>query len=754
MRHVARSAGSPFASWSRAKRLVALAGLLAGTLLTATGSAADGERIGLVLGGGGARGAAHVGVLRVLERERIPIHAIAGTSVGAIIGGLYAAGYSADEIEQIIEGIDWQDLFRDQPSRESLPMREKEVDLALVSNVEIGVREGRLSTPTELVQGQKLDLLLRRLLLPVSSIDDFDALPTPFRAIATDVARVEPVVFSSGDLALAIRASMAVPGAFAPVPFENTLLVDGGFVDNVPISVARSMGVDRLIVVNVGEPLAPPSKVHNSLQILMQVVSRLMQDRTNAQIAALWNDDVLLVPELGELTSASFPRAPEGFDAGETAAIERLDQLRSMSVSEPSYVAWQAERSQRRDGVPAVQFAEVRGDRSATAALVEDHIDVEPGEPLDVTALERDVAGAYGRGTYERISYRFIERDGATGLEIVPVDKAWGPLFFRPGLQINDDFTGGDDYQLNVEARLTGLTARGAEWRSLLEIGRVFGLTSDFYLPFGRRGAWFVKPLASYTEIDQPLPFQQSVIAEYRVKSLHGELELGRDIGDRLRLSVALVRGQDNADLRIGPPTLPTDLVADTGGVRASVLWDDLDSVRFPSRGSRVEISYSGFDTALGSQQDGDLTRITADVAFSAGANSLVLGARGWLAKRPIDAYQNTAYLGGLANLSGLAERELIGLQQLLVRGIYYRRLGAESQALFSVPMYLAASLEGGNVWNDYDDVSFGDLLGAGSVFLGIDLPIGPLQLGYGRAFDGRQSFYLMIGSLYRPRFR
>jgi NTE family protein len=734
--------------------------IIAGTVGTAqVFAAADadplaGERIGLVLGGGGARGAAHIGVLKILERERIPVHAIAGTSVGAIIGGLYAAGYSPREIEEIVTGIDWQDIFRDSPSRAMLPMRQKEVDLALVSNFEIGIRDGSLTAPTELVQGQKLDLLLRQLVLPVSSVTDFDKLPTPFRAIATDVARIEPVVFSEGDLALAMRASMAVPGAFAPVHYEGTLLVDGGFVDNVPISVARSMGVDRLIVVNVGEPLAPPESIRNSFQIVMQAVSRLMQDRTNAQLAALWDGDVLLVPELGDLTSASFPRVAEGFDAGEQAARAELAELRTMSVSAASYRAWQGERTRRRGQIPDVDFVAIDGTESATAELVADRIEIAPGAPLDVAELEQDIGGAYGRGTYERISYRFAERNGSTGIEVAPVDKEWGPLYFRPGFQIDDDFKGNENYQFNLETRLTGLTSKGGEWRSLIELGRIFGLSTELYLPFARRGDWYIRPLVSYTELDQPLSLGSSTFAEYRVGSWTGELELGRDFNDRFRVSIAAVRGQDDADLKVGLDLFPTDILADIGGVRAALLWDDLDSIRFPSRGSRVELSYTSFDEALGSDGDGDLTRLSADVALSHGANTVVLGLRTSLAKNPAAAFQTNSFLGGLANLSGLAERELLGDQQLLVRGIYYRRLGYDSKALLTLPMYLAASLEGGNVWQDYDEVSFDDLIGAASLFFGVDLPIGPLQVGFGQTFDGRHSFYVTIGSLFRPRFR
>jgi NTE family protein len=277
--------------------------------LPAAGSLPEGERIGLVLGGGGARGAAHIGVLKVLEREHIPVHAIAGTSVGAIVGALYATGRSPEEIEKLIESIDWSDLFRDSPDREAQPMRQKETDLGNLANVEIGVNEGGLSYPSSLVRGQKMGLLMRSWFSGRSAMKSFDDLPIPFRSVATDIGVVKPVVFSSGDLALAVRASMAVPGAFAPVQHDGKVLVDGGIVDNVPIDVVRTMGVDRLIIVDVGSPLLPAESVDSGPKILLQMISGLMIARTEEQLRAMSPGDVYLRPELGAMSSADFPGA-------------------------------------------------------------------------------------------------------------------------------------------------------------------------------------------------------------------------------------------------------------------------------------------------------------------------------------------------------------------------------------------------------------------------------------------------------------
>lgn len=725
-------------------------------LATCMGSLAqaESERIGLVLGGGGARGAAHIGVLKVLERERIPIHAITGTSVGSIVGGLYAAGYSPDEIEQAIGSIDWIDIFHDGTARRERPMRQKETDIGIVANLEVGLDDGNLRFPTTLVRGQKLGLWLRRMFLGRGKVENFNDLPIPFRCVATDIGEVKPVVFQSGDLALAVRASMAVPGAFAPVKHEGRVLVDGGIVNNIPIDVAREMGVDRLIVVDVGQPLAPAESVQSGVQVLVQMVSGMMRDRTQQSLSKLGSRDVLLRPEMGPLTSASFQEAIEGVDAGEKAALAAVEQLREMTVSEAEYQAWQ--RTQRESYSPpkTVAFVDVEASQSATSEFVHDRLSAKPGEPLDLKALENDITGSFGRGTYESISYHMdTDEQGRPGVRVVPVDASIGRTLFRAGLQIDDDFAGNSDYQLNLEGRVTSLTEKGGEWRTLVGLGRVLSIGTDVYLPFAQRGNWFVAPSIEYSALNQPLVAEGDTVAQYRLTTYGGAFKIGRDIGDRLQLSASLVRSRARADLKVGLPEFAELDSEDVGGVEAGILWDSLDNVRFPRHGMRTEIGYTMFDTSLGSDQDGDLLRVSFDKAYSFGRNTVMLGGRASISTDETGALQTLATLGGLTFLSGLSERELIGTQMLFFRGIYYRRLTRQS-LLFDLPVYLAGSLEAGNAWLDRADVSTGDLIKAGSVFLGLDLPIGPLQLGYGRTFDGRDAVYLSFGSLVLPNYR
>ena len=202
-----------------------------------------------------------------------------------------------------------------------------------------------------------------------------------------------------------------------------------------------------------------------------------------------------------------------------------------------------------------MEFVTVDDSRSRTAEFVRDRIGLEAGEPLDTKQLESDIAGAFGRGTYDSISYRLAKDErGRQGVEVTRWTVRWDRLVFRAGLQINDDFEGTDDYQLNLETRLTGLNSKGAEWRTFLGIGRVASIATDLYLPFGERGNWFATPEIAYAALNQPLIVDGIDVAQYRVESWLGSLRLGRDFGDRLRLSAAVMRGEDRAVRQIGSP--------------------------------------------------------------------------------------------------------------------------------------------------------------------------------------------------------
>ena len=718
--------------------------------IAATPAAADPDCVGLVLGGGGARGIAHIGVLKVLERERIPVCAISGTSMGAIVGGLYASGYDAAELEKIVGAIDWADMFTDDPPRADLPMERKDEDFRHLLDLEIGYRDGRLGFPVGLVRGQKLMLLLRRLTLSTWRDENFDALPIPFRAVSADIVTGNKVVFSDGDLALAIRASMSVPGAFAPVKVGQQLLVDGGMAENVPIDEMRAMGMQPMIVVDVGSRLLGEDELTNPAVILDQMITALMTEKTERSLATLDASDVLIRPDLGDITSAQFNRVAEAVAVGQRAAEAMLPQLRRYAVSPERHAALRA-RQHRRDFDPGlVAFLDVEPGHTpsatrqvawATEALV--------GQPFDVDKAEHAIGRAYGDGRFEQIGYRLVQRHGQTGLEVIPAQKPW-TAFGRIGLQLDDNFNGRNNYLLSAELSFNDVNRFGGKWRNLVQLGRVTGLRSEFTQPFGAGGAFYLKP--SMEIRGDSLPFVldgNNQTAEYRLVRRQLDIEAGYSPWPQWRIGLAAIGGKDRARRIIGGDDSFASRAESFAGLRLSATWDTLDSVSFPTRGVRANFELLSLQPWAGTTLEGEVARLSVDWARSWDRYHLLLGTRLASALDDDGFFQAQTFMGGFLNLSGFGERSLAGNQAAFARAVLYRRVG-DTTRIFAMPMFVGGSLEAGNVWDNRDAIDFGSMFVGGSVFVGFDTPLGPLLLGYGRNDADAASWYLTFGSLLR----
>src|SRR5579863_9649323 len=325
----------------------------------ATRAAPARPRVGLVLSGGGARGATHIGVLKMLDELHVPIDVIAGTSMGAVVGGLYASGMSGEQIEQAMASVDWQSAFRDRLRRTELGWRRKEEDRDFLVNLPLGLHGRKLIIPEGLVQGEKLTQTLRQLTLPVGTITDFDALPTRFRAVATDLETGEAVILKDGDLTTAMRASMSAPGVFAPVEYRGQLLVDGGLAENLPVEVARAMDVDVLIVVDAGFPLQPRKDLVSLPSITNQVLAILLRRDSERQLKTLSPADIVVSPQLGDFSSYDFQDTLQIVNAGQRAADAVADRLAALVVPDDQYTRYLAARQAVRSGLPTVAFVEV-----------------------------------------------------------------------------------------------------------------------------------------------------------------------------------------------------------------------------------------------------------------------------------------------------------------------------------------------------------------------------------------------------------
>ena len=710
------------------------------------GNAEPRPRIGLVLGGGGARGAAHIGVLKELERLRIPVDAIAGTSMGAIVGGLYATGVNAEELEQLVSSLDWSSALSDTPAREHLSFRRKQDEREFPIHFELGLRGTDLLLPKGVIQGQKLGLLLRELTLHAAHISDFDNFPIPFRAIASDIVAGEAVVMDSGDLAMAIRASMSVPGVFAPVRVDGRLLVDGGLIGNLPIDVMQQMGVDIVIAVDVEFPLYKSEELGSVLTISEQMLTILIRKETLRQIDALTPSDILIRPELGIYASADFAHIAETIQPGQQAVLDRAERLQELSLSESDWMSYLSRRTLRPNENDELAFVRVVHDGKLAPEVLESRLSVHAGDKINADILAQNADRLYGLQLYEHVEYRLIDEDGGTGVEYRATAKSWGPNFLQFGVSIENDFEGSTGFNLSARLTKAGLNKLGAEWRTDLQLGTDPALLTEFYQPLSFDSRLFVAPRLEIRQFNLDAFALNDTIARYRVSAGDLSLDFGRELGTIGEFRLGVYRGIGEARVKVGDPTLP-NFDFETGGAFARLRFDTVDNSRFPRAGMLADIHWNLSRPGLGADHKFDTIEGEFSQTWSRGKSSLQLGLGYSTTLSSDNTLQDFFPMGGFLRLSGLERGEISGPHAALARLVYYRQIGDTTGDLFETPIYLGFSAEAGNVWQTREEIGFDTMQINGSVFAGLDSYFGPVYLAAGFAENGRTNFYLFVGA-------
>ena len=654
-------------------------------------------KIGLVLSGGAARGLAHVGVLKALEEQGIQIDAIAGTSMGAVIGGLYASGYKIDELEKLALGIDWQEALSDAPAREDVPFRRKQDDRDFLVKQQLSFRDdGSLGLPLGVIQGQNLALLLESLLAHSSDIRDFDKLPIPFRAVATDIVNGEKVVFRKGHLPQVIRASMSIPAVFAPVEINGQLLVDGGMVDNIPVDVAREMGVDMVIVVDIGTPLRGRKQLNTVFDILNQSITLMTRSNSEIQLASLKPDDILIQPALASYGATDFGRSQDIINAGYRATQILEKRLASL----------------RHDS--STQLAEARSPEERTPVI---------------TAIR-------------------IENDSKIGdLVISARGKRSGTDYLRLGLNLSDDMRGDSAFNIGASYRINGINTLGAEWLTRVQIGDKQELYSEFYQPLDAGSRYFVAPYINAQSQNVEAILDNDPIAEYRLERYGFGLNFGRQIGNSGEIRLGVGEAWGKADVRIGERDLPSTSFNE-GFYDLKYSFDSLDNVYFPHSGEDISLSVRQFEPGLGSDERYRQWEFNLDKALSSGPDTWILGGRYGRTLDKANVVTSSFLLGGARQLSGFREDGISGQNISLMRAVYYRRLTPRSYLPFDFPLYAGASLERGRAWNNDNEFDSG-YINAASIFIGFDTPLGPLNFSYGFNDDDQKALYLNLGQTF-----
>jgi len=702
-------------------------------------------RICLALSGGGARGAAHIGVLKVLEELRVPIDCIAGTSMGALVGGAYATGMNVAAMDVFTHRITTELLLQEDPPRKERSMRRKEDDYSAYITPDLGVSKDGLSFGKGLVSGVGLETVLREL-AQVKGYLRFDDLPIKYRAVATDLVTGKAVIFSDGEIANVMRASMSVPGAVAPAEIGDMVLVDGMLTQNLPVETALAMGADVVIAVNVGTPLLRRDQLRGFLSVTSQMLSILTEQNVQTSLGKLRPTDILISPSLDEFTTGDFDRLPEIAPRGEAAAREVEAQLARLSLPEPEYRALR-ERQQVQvvadlRPVDEIRFTQLHHVNPVAARAA---MDTEPGKPIDQSTLDRDMRRLYGTGYFEHVNYSFLEEQGRRILVVDAVEKTWGLDYLRFGLGLSSDLSGHAYFNLIGSYRKTWLNSLGAEWRTTVQMGRPSGLLTEFYQPLRAQGDFFVAPrLVAERRLEYVYLGDQS-LASYDVSSLLAGVDLGAAFGRYGEARIGLYRGSLKNSLDSGSPILtPTEQDVAQGGAGFRLLFDQVDSVHFPREGWRAGARIFASRAQLGA--DDSYTKWDTDgiIAYSLGEHTFSAAWKfgGKLGDNPLPAYDLFQW-GGFLQQSGYSNGQLLGARLSYGRLLYYHRL---LRGTIFEGAYGGVSLEAGQMENPLVPLSPTGLLLSAALFAATDTPLGPIYLGYGRAKDGNSSWYLFLG--------
>ena len=738
-----------------ARCVVRLGILFAGFLCVAahaqTPAAPARPKIGLALSGGGARGAAHIGVLKVLEEMKIPIDYIAGTSMGALVGASYASGTSIEELEKRLESADWDDLFTDTSPRPDRSFQRKEEDLSGLMKLELGFKEGSIRLPAGAISGQKLDSLFSIVTRNAPGVTDFDRMPIPFRAVATDAETGKMVVFKKGRLPDVMRASMSVPGAIAPFPIGTNIYLDGGLTRNLPIDVVREMGADIVIAVNIASPLLKRKQIQSIVDVSLQMINILTEQNMQASLASLTDKDTLITPPLDVIGSTDFALVAQAIAIGASAMREKAPLLQSLAVSAGEFSAHRATQIARMERAftsnDKIDEVRVTGLVRANEDELKRTLNVEPGDAVDFRKLNIGVSQAFGTGYFERVNYSLNKENGRNILIINAREKQWGPNYLRFGLTLGADSIGEGRFNMLMRYQQTQFNDAGAEWRHDVVLGRDRRFFSQFQQPFAGTGianSFSVLPSVEFAR--RPLDIFQDGrrLAQYQVSSTAATLALGADIGRNAIVRIGVSRGSANTLINTGSLESPDEKFRE-GGVRLRAQFDNLDDPSFPRAGRAATLDYYTSLAAFGATSNYRKLEATYQDQISFGRHTFSGGlryGRGYGSALPVfDQFS----LGGFLQLSGYRPGELLGGQVAFGRLTYYQRM-SNLQNPFGKNVYLGLSAEAGRIRNNFRNLSDSETKNSVGLFAGFDTVLGPIYLGYGRTQERATNFYLFLG--------
>lgn len=701
-------------------------------------------KIGLVLSGGGAKGAAHIGVLKVLEANNVPIDYIVGTSIGSYIGAWYALGYSPSQVEDIMLNTYWNKGFSDFIPRENLLYEDKQLRDKYNLTFRLGYSDGKLKMPTGLFLGQSAQQLLKLSTDAVGLFDSFDDLAIPYRAVAADISTSEVVVLSSGSITQAMKASSAVPGALEPVEIDGRLLVDGMIANNMPVDVVRAMGADIIIAVDIGSSLLAKDQINSTVDILGQLSTILTINTTNHQKSLLKEGDILIRPDIDDLNPTDFSILDIALEKGKKAALEHLTQIRELSVTNKEFAQYRFAKKQKSSAWmlpifhPVINI-EYDNQSMVELSIIKKHFSIATGDVVSKELLEEAIDRVYALNRFDYVNAEFVDSEEGRTVVLTTKAKSWGPNYLHFGFDWQGDLSKTSMVSLDFSYLLTDITKNGGQWKNALSIGWESVISTEFYQPLNKQQNVFSRIRAQYKEDkfaenkfdeDQLRPELRNRFAELR-------LGVGYHYHDYGVSEVGFVG--EIGTVRFNK-AFYDELDYDSLGAYLSFGYDTLNSINFPTQGNKVLFeAYLRKDNYQHNQfenNDDTSLELKLDWRGALGLGHHTFVGIGSLATVISDNDFSLRYseLGGFLNLSGYQKDALIGAHKLFGAVVYQYDLGRELPGGTGLPLYLGTSLETGNVWGLKESISIDELVTSGSIYLGTDTAFGPAVIGVGYA--------------------
>jgi NTE family protein len=707
-------------------------------------------KIGLALSGGGARGLAHIGVLRELERKRIPIDYIAGTSMGSIIGGLYATGMSTDDLEWVVRSIDWDRVLRPTTDRKKQQYSAKQADKDYFVDLELGLSKSGPKTSTGFAGGQQLMLELQRIVGSIKT-QKFDDYPIPFRAVASDLNAAEPYIINHGDLAMAMRASMAVPLVFGPVLHQGRFLADGGILNNLPVDVVKQMGADIVIAVNIASPLSTIDEKSSVISVSYQSVDIALVQNT---IKSLGLADIVIAPELKDLGASDFQKYKEFIKAGVDGVISKSIVLDHLQLNKNDYFTSIDSRNILRQEIPkAIDFISFVGNkRTSTERLSQKSkyilnktfITSEIQDLADELAVDNDIL---------TVTYKVISNDkNQQGIEFTIEEKSWGPDYIKFGLKVADDFDSNTRISLLARHHRYNINRKGGEWINDFSVGSVLQWKSELNQPLDFADKYFASanlelskdnrrfygnifnPSLAGQEIDEEIDINPT--GEYDIKHFAFGIDVGMNINENSEMRAGIWIMDQNIVPVINQSEFKT-AIDRTTGLRFRYGLDTLDKPIYSRKGIDLKTELSLFDKV-------QWLKFDISQRFPLNDNTAIhLGFQGDFVNNADDGEILFAY-GGLDNFAGYPQHSLLGLNAIVFEAGAFTELDKINLPLFGSPKIIIKG-HYGNVWQH--DIKAEDMIYGYSAGISVDVANTVLYLGSGYSDGGDFRFYLRLGT-------